>query len=166
MRQRRKAARKHYRPLSVTVTVNDGRTSAGGRRGTSAATEGASWHASYAGQTPWPHSTPPATHPRPTRRRICAGVDRRRQIQRSKSRTSRQPPVGGRALGEILVPSWRHIGDTLRSSVAYMSRRGANCVADGSTMGALRQRIASGRAGYRTDFRRPRMHLRAEVSRN
>jgi len=36
--------------------------------------------------------------------------------------------VGGRALGEFLVPSWRHIGDTQRSSVAIVSRRGANCV--------------------------------------
>jgi len=50
--------------------------------------------------------------------------------------------VGGRALGNVLVPSWRHIGDTQRSSVANVSRRGANCVEDGSTMGARRQRIS------------------------
>jgi len=50
--------------------------------------------------------------------------------------------VGGRAIGDFLVPSWRHIGDTQRSSVANVSRRGANCVGDGSTMGARRQRIS------------------------
>jgi len=50
--------------------------------------------------------------------------------------------VGGRAPGEVLVPSWRHIGDTQRPSVANMSRRGANCVGDGRSMRARRQRIS------------------------
>ena len=50
--------------------------------------------------------------------------------------------LGGPALGEFLVPSCRHIGDTPRSSVANVSRRGANCVGNGSTMGARRQRIS------------------------
>ena len=57
-------------------------------------------------------------------------------------RDSTTAAVGGRAPGEFLVPSWRHIGDTQRSSVANMSRRGAICVGDGSTMRARRQRIS------------------------
>jgi len=59
------------------------------------------------------------------------------------STTAPSSIVGGPALGEFLVRSWRHIGDTQRSSVANVSRRGANCVGDGITMGARRQRISS-----------------------
>jgi len=54
----------------------------------------------------------------------------------------RRPVVGGRALGKNLVPFWRHIGDTLRSSVANVAPKEATCVEDGNTMGTLRQRIS------------------------
>jgi len=50
--------------------------------------------------------------------------------------------VGGPALGEFFAPSRRCIGNTPRSTVVNLSRRRANCVGDGSTMGARRQRIS------------------------
>jgi len=49
--------------------------------------------------------------------------------------------VGGRAQGDFLVPYWRHNGDTIQHSVARESRRQAQCVADGSTTGALQRLI-------------------------